>query len=72
MKGFERVINQSLIKNGGFINGKFSLGAINRGHFDVLNPANGNSLVQLPRMVVSHLEFRQLKLNVFQLIEITV
>ncbi len=57
MKYFEAVVNKHLIKNCGYLNGKFTNGSAKPGSvFSVLNPANGSSLIQLPRMGVKDVE----------------
>lgn len=53
MKGFENIVNKHLIRNSGYLNGKFTSGTAKAGSvFDVVNPANGKTLIQLPRMGV--------------------
>jgi acyl-CoA reductase-like NAD-dependent aldehyde dehydrogenase len=53
MRGFDNIVNKNLIKNLGYLNGKFTNGSAKAGSvFDVVNPANGKVLTQLPRMGV--------------------
>ena len=50
-KTFARIANKQLIHSAGYINGKWSQALHNKGTFDVYNPANGNLILQLPKMV---------------------
>jgi len=49
---FDNVNNKSLVRTTGFINGRWASSAeSNIKSFDVLNPANGECIAKLPRMV---------------------
>jgi succinate-semialdehyde dehydrogenase/glutarate-semialdehyde dehydrogenase len=49
--GLEVVQHRQLLPDGGFINGHFTKGKSNPGdNFEVINPANGKVIAQLPRM----------------------
>ena len=50
-KTLARIVNKQLIHSAGYINGKWSQAVHNKGTFDVYNPANGNLILQLPKMV---------------------
>eukprot|EP01036_Dinobryon_divergens_P029194 gene29194-38261_t len=49
-KTLARIVNKQLIHSAGYINGKWSQAVHNKGTFDVYNPANGNLILQLPKM----------------------
>ena len=48
---FQRIKNRNLLKNTGFVDGKWTASHNSIGFFEVLNPANGKCIVELPRMV---------------------
>ena len=50
-KTLARIANKQLIHSAGYINGKWSQAVHDKGTFDVYNPANGNLILQLPKMV---------------------
>jgi len=50
MTGLSVIKNKHLLKNAGYINGVFTKGKVSLGNFNVLNPANGEILTELPRM----------------------
>ncbi len=57
LKAFDSIVNKHLIKNAGYLNGKFTHGTAKAGSvFEVTNPANGKSLIHLPRMGVQDVE----------------
>lgn len=54
-RGLDVIVNKKLVRENGFINGKFTGGA-STSHFPVFNPANGEKLIDLPRMGVKDAE----------------
>jgi succinate-semialdehyde dehydrogenase/glutarate-semialdehyde dehydrogenase len=50
MTGLNVIKNKHLLKNLGYINGAFTKGKSGLGNFNVVNPANGEILTELPRM----------------------
>lgn len=50
MKGLGVIKNKHLLKNAGYINGVFTKSKAALGNFNVVNPANGEILTELPRM----------------------
>lgn len=57
MPSFKNIVHKHLIKNSGYLNGRFTAGSAKSGSFfNVINPANGTVVTKLPRMGVKDVE----------------